>query len=135
MKKNELAVATKNQVVANVEKDNRMLSLSEVHVALQKATEGSRCKVFTDQKYYSGIGVKANGFSVNVKKTKYNIYCSDQAFEAVSGLKVKDCTFTKNGNSADRTRPNSIECKNTESLLVMVKAVLSSVYIPATDTN
>lgn len=129
MKNTEVAVVTKATAVAkNSEKKNAsMLTLQEVHVALQKATEGSNFKVYTDSKFYTGIGVKCNGFSVNVKKTKYNIYCSDEAFSVVSAMKLAGCVYTENGNSSDRTRPNSIECKDTSSLKKMIEAVIKQV--------
>lgn len=129
-------VATKAQkAVANSEKQNQVLSLAEATVMVQKAIIGSKCKAFTDSKYYVGFGVKANGFSVNVKKTKYNVYCNDANLEVVEGLKLEGITITRNGNSSDKTRPNAIETKSTEALEAMIKAVLSSVYTVAVDAN
>lgn len=125
----------KKNVVANAEKQNQILSLNEVHVELQKAVAGSKCKVFTDSKFYTGFGVKANGFSVNVKKTKYNIYCSDSNYEVLASKEYADTVFTKDGNSADKTRPNSIECKSTEALKAMIAAVLEANYLKTAEAK
>lgn len=137
-KNTEVAVVEQAQVVAvnnSAKKDQPILTLVDTHTMLQKAVEGSKCKVFTDSKFYTGFGVKCNGFSINVKKTKYNVFCNDTAFGICEALKLDGCEYTKGGNSADHTRPNAIECKSTASLMAMVKAVMDQVYRLSTDTN
>lgn len=125
---NEVATATVNN-----DKVNTMLSLVDTTTAIQKAVIGTKCKVFTDSKFYVGFGIKCNGFSVNVKKTKYNVYCNDTTANVVDG--VNGVTVVRNGNATDKTRPHYIELKSTDLLMKCVNAVLDNVYRVATDTN
>lgn len=122
-------------LVSNSDKYNKMLSLIEVQTLLQTLTIGTKCKVFKDSKNYAGIGIKCNAFSVNVKKTKYNVYCNDTCFDILCTGSFTGVTFNRNGNAGDHTRPHYIECKNTGALVDMVQIILKSVYMVATDTN
>ena len=131
-------MAKKTTAVANSEKKDIMLSHSELLEMVQLATVGCQCKVFTDNANYVGVGKKANGFSVNVKKTKYNVFCNDDNYSMlVESKQFTDCTFTKNGNSSDKTRPHAIEVKATDSLKAMLSMVLHQFYNVdvAKDTN
>ena len=81
---------------------------------------------FTDHKLYVGCGTKSNTFSVNAKKTKYNIYCNDDNFSLISALNFNNTKCVKNGNSTDTTRPNYIECTSTNELKTMLNTILQN---------
>ena len=109
---------------ANSEKSDKRFTVNELLIYMQKEAVGHQCKVFTDNSFYVGVGKKCNGFSVNAKKTKYNIYCNTDNFELLKKEGIEGCTFTENGNSTDKTRPNYIECKSTEALKKLISLVL-----------
>lgn len=133
--KNEIITSNKSTKI-NANKTNQtILSLIECTEMIQKLLIGTKCKSFTDNKFYVGFGTKCNGFSVNVKKTKYNIYCNDTNYNILNTLKLDGVTLIKNGNSTDKTRPNYIECKSTDSLKLMINTILNSIYKVATDNN
>lgn len=124
------ALATTNNAKTNA---NVMLSLNDVTTAIQKSVVGSKCKVFTDSKFYAGFGVTCNGFSVNVKKSKYNVYCNDtnaKLLENIDGV-----TVIRDGNSTDKVRPHFIELKSTELLMKCINTILDGAYRVATDTK
>lgn len=121
---------------ANTTKTNKaLLTLSEMTELIQTSVVGTKCKTFTDSTNYIGFGVKANGFSVNVKKTKYNIYCNDANFDLLAEGRYAGCEFTKGGNSVDKTRPNYILCTSTEAVKKMIAKVIESQYKVAADAN
>ena len=128
----ELEVIDNNAKVDTTATDV-MISLVDMTTAIQTAIVGTKCKTFTDSKFYVGFGVKCNGFSVNVKKTKYNVYCNDTVATVLDT--VDGVTVVRNGNSTDKTRPHYVEFKSTALLLQCVNAVLDKVYRVATDTN
>ena len=107
----------------NNEKTNKILSLDEVTKLFVECNVKPK---FTDHKLYVGCGTKSNTFSVNAKKTKYNIYCDDDNFSLINALKLKNIKCVKNGNSTDTVRPNYIECKSTTELKTMLKTVLQN---------
>lgn len=125
--KNEVAtVNTTTEVVTvtpNNEKTNKVLSLDEVKKLF---IECGITPKYTDNTNYIGCGTKSNTFSVNVKKTKYNIYCNNDNFTLVNALKLKNTLCVENGNSVDKTRPNYIECKSTDELKKMLQIVLKN---------
>lgn len=77
---------------------------------------------FTDNSHYVGCGTRANVFSVNALKTKYNIYCNDTVFDGVNGT-VDGCEYIANGNSNDKTRNNMIIATTTDQLKQLIKTV------------
>lgn len=81
---------------------------------------------FTDNSHYVGCGTRANVFSVNSLKKQYNVYCSNDVFKLFDGKKYNDCEFTANGNSTDKTRPNTIIVKSTETLKQLLAVVLEN---------
>ena len=123
--KNEIATVNTTNAIAttNNEKTNKILSLDEVTKLFVDCNVKPK---FTDHKLYVGCGTKSNTFSVNAKKTKYNIYCNDDNFSLINALKLKNVKCVKNGNSTDTTRPNYIECKSTNELKTMLKTVLQN---------
>ena len=123
---NEIAtVNTTNEIATtnNSEKTNKILSLDEVTKLFVECNVKPK---FTDHKLYVGCGTKSNTFSVNAKKTKYNIYCNDDNFSLINALKLKNVKCVKNGNSTDTVRPNYIECKSTDELKKMLQVVLKN---------
>lgn len=79
---------------------------------------------YTDNSHYVGCGTRANVFSVNALKTRYNIYCSTDIFELFDEAEFKESEFTKDGNKVDKTRPNLIVCKTTAQLKALLSKVL-----------
>lgn len=123
---NEIATVnnTTNEIATtNNEKTNKILSLNEVELLFVECNVKPK---FTDHKLYVGCGTKSNTFSVNAKKTKYNIYCNDDNFSLINALKLKNVKCVKNGNSTDTTRPHYIECNSTNDLKTMLKTVLQN---------
>lgn len=124
---NTNAIATINNdvtsVTPNAKKVNNVLTLDEVKKLFVAC--GITPK-YTDSINYVGCGTRCNSFSVNVKKTKYNIYCSDTEYDIVSKLKLSDTIFISGGNKVDKTRPNYIECKSTDSLKKMLQVILKN---------
>lgn len=115
--KNEVATVTNNK------KQNEILALDEVKKLF---VECGITPKYTDNTNYIGCGTNCNSFSVNVKKSKYNIYCGDTQFDEVNTLTLKNTTFIKNGNKVDKTRPNYIECKSTNELKKMLQTILKN---------
>ena len=124
---NENAIATTNNenaiATTNNEKTNKILSLDEV---TKLFVECGITPKFTDHKLYVGCGTKSNTFSVNAKKTKYNIYCNDDNYALISALNCNNTKCVKNGNSTDTTRPHYIECTSTAVLKKMLQVVLQN---------
>ena len=119
---------TKNKTNAiatteNNEKTNKILSLNEVELLFVECNVKPK---FTDHKLYVGCGTKSNTFSVNAKKTKYNIYCNDDNFSLISALNFNNTKCVKNGNSTDTTRPHYIECTSTNELKTMLTTILQN---------
>ena len=102
---------------------NEILTVSQVNELFVK---NNLLPKFTDTTHYVGCGTRANVFSVNALKTKYNIYCSNDVFDVLSKSKYDDVECIANGNSSDKTRPNTIECKSTQSLEKLIKSVVKS---------
>lgn len=133
MKKNELVVAETKAVAtvetkqlpakANAKKENKVLDLGGVKAVF---TEVGITPKYSDSVNYVGCGTRANTFSVNVKKTKYNVFCGNEEFAWVQASGIKDCTMVANGNSVDKTRPNYIEVKDTKVLKELLKVILSN---------
>ena len=122
MKKNEVVVAnTKAVAKVNTEKENKVLDLVGVKAVF---TEVGITPKYTDSTNYVGCGTRANTFSVNIKKTKYNVFCGNEEFDWVKASGIKDCNMVANGNSVDKTRPNYIEVKDTEVLKSLLKVNL-----------
>ena len=85
---NENAIAT----IENNEKTNKILSLDEVTKLFVECNVKPK---FTDHKLYVGCGTKSNTFSVNAKKTKYNIYCDDDNYALISALNFNNTKCIK----------------------------------------
>lgn len=79
---------------------------------------------YTDNSHYVGCGTRANVFSVNSLKTRYNVYCSTDIFELFDEAEFKGVEFTKDGNKVDKTRPNVIVCKTKAQLTALLSKVL-----------
>lgn len=76
---------------------------------------------YSDGSHYVGCGTNKNIFSVNALKTRYNVYCSDEAFDLFT--KKKGLNPIKDGNKVDKTRNNLIEVESTEILKEMLAVV------------
>ena len=78
---------------------------------------------YTDSTHYVGCGTRANTFSVNALKTKYNIYVGDDMFSVLNKNKVDTVEYIENGNATDKTRNNMIIVKSTETLKKLLNIV------------
>ena len=122
-------VATTNTAVAvNSAKANVKPSEIVANIAELKAVFVG-CGVlpkYTDNSHYVGCGTKANTFSVNLLKTRYNVYCSNDTFAVISEAKLKDVECIAGANSSDKTRPNTITIKSTAQLKKALALILKS---------
>jgi hypothetical protein len=115
-------MSTKNNQKTN-ETVNAILTTSELKKLF---TENGILPKYSDNSHYVGCGTRANVFSVNSLKKQYNVYCSNDIFKLFDGKKYNDCEFTANGNSTDKTRPNTIIVKSTDTLKKLLAVVLEN---------
>lgn len=125
---NTTAIATVKPIATkpNASKTNKtdvVASIDELKKVFSKC--GVLAK-YTDNAHYVGCGTKCNSFSVNLLKTQYNVYCNDTNFDIVNNAKLSDVKCTKNANSSDKTRPNTITVKSTKTLESVLKLILAS---------
>lgn len=106
---------------ANADKQNQTFTLKVVNDLMAK---NNIIPKYSDSQNYVGCGVKSNTFSVNVKKSQFNIFCDSVAFEQCS--KVKGVEAIKDGNSADKVRPHKIIAKSIEELEALIKVVATN---------
>lgn len=118
-----MSKSTKTNATKTNKTVNEMLTVSQVSELFVK---NNLLPKFTDTTHYVGCGTRANVFSVNALKTKYNIYCSNDIFDVLSKSTYDDVECIANGNSSDKTRPHTIECKSTQSLEKLIKSVVKS---------
>lgn len=111
---------------SNETKVNNIFSANTIDSVKSLFIECGVLPKYTDSTHYVGCGTRANVFSVNVLKTQYNVYCSDETFKLFDSKKYNDCEFTENGNSTDKTRPNTIICKSTDTLKKLLAIVLEN---------
>lgn len=78
---------------------------------------------YTDSAHYVGCGTRANTFSVNALKTKYNIYVGDDMFTVLNKNKIDAVEYIENGNATDKTRNNMIVATTTETLKKLLNIV------------
>lgn len=111
-------VAEKIVEKKNEEKVN-LLSIEEVTKMYSEA--GISCKNPNAKGNYR---IMKGGSSLNIKPTKgYYIYSNndDYAQIASSGFKANDLVVEEGTNAQDKTRPNTIICKTTETLKELLK--------------
>lgn len=124
--KTATAKTTEKTVVtatANNEKVNNILNIDEVKKLF---VECNVLPKYTDKVHYVGCGVRSNVCSVNVLKTKYNIYCDDIVFDTLNNNRINDCIYTANGNINDKNRPNTIEVNTTDNLKKLLTTVANN---------
>lgn len=134
--KNELMTVTnKNEIVTVNETKTKVANASKTNKTDIVTTIDDLKKVFakcgilakyTDNSHYVGCGTKCNGFSVNLLKTQYNVYCNDVNFDIVNGAKINGVICTKNANASDKTRPHTVIVKSTKTLETILKMVLAN---------
>lgn len=121
---NTKAINKEEKVMKNSAKKNQtveeILSISELRGAF---IEAGIVPKFCDNKHYVGCGVRANVFSVNALKTRYNVYCSDEVFGFLQGHGIDNAEFIEDGNKQDKTRNNLVEVTTTKSLKEMLGVV------------
>lgn len=114
---------TTTATATNTEKTNVILSVVELKSLFVECNVTPK---YTDSTHYVGCGVRANTFSVNALKTQYNVYCDDDNFKLFDTSLFNDCEFTANGNATDKTRPNTIIVKSTETLKKLLSIVVAN---------
>lgn len=118
--KQEVKVEETKEVkaVANSNKLN-LVSIEEITAMYSEA--GIVCKNPNAKGAYR---IMKGGSSLNIKPVKgYYIYSSndDLALIQESGLKNEDLVVEQGTNAQDKTRPNTIICKTTETLKALLK--------------
>ena len=130
------ATATANTTAtANNAKIDTILSVTDLKSLF---IECNIVPKFTDSVHYVGCGTRANTFSVNALKTQYNVYCDDENYKLFDTSLFTDCNFTANGNATDKTRPNTIIVKSTDTLKKLLSIVLehnAKIALTATATK
>jgi hypothetical protein len=106
---------TKKPETKNTEKKNATVTIQEV----EQLYAAAGIKVYNPQckGNYRIMGTK-KGSSLNLQKTKYIIFSTNDDFAAVEAVqgKYKDLVLVKDGNSQDKSRPNKVEFSAIETL-------------------
>ena len=119
---NTTAIETK--VVSNSEKTNvkfDRVTLMKLYVAC-----GANCTHDTAQ--YGSLDNGSNNtiiFSPNYKKTRFNIYCSENVFNTLKTLKLTDTVFDGQTNTSSKTIPYTILCKSVDDMKTMVQKLVN----------
>lgn len=110
---------TKPAAVKNTEKKNTTISIEEVEKLYTAA--GIRVANPGVKGNYRIMGSK-KGSSLNLQKTKYIIFSTDDDYAAVEAVKGKyqDLVLEKGGNSQDKSRPNRVEFTAVETLKALL---------------
>jgi hypothetical protein len=110
---------TKPATVKNTEKKNTTISIEEVEKLYTAA--GIRIANPGVKGNYRIMGSK-KGSSLNLQKTKYIIFSTDDDYAAVEAVKGKyqDLVLEKGGNSQDKSRPNRVEFTAVETLKALL---------------
>lgn len=104
----------------NAEKKNVTVDMKEMMNLLQEAG----IKVYNpDGKGNYRIFGSKKGSSLNLQKAKYIIFSTDDDYAAVEGVKDKysDLVLGKGTNSQDKSRPNSVEFTELNTLKAVLK--------------
>jgi len=115
---NAVTTTNNNEVMNTVEVEKVVATINELHDIFVD------CNVipkFTDNKNYVGTTSK---FSVNLKKSKYNIFMKSSDYELILD-KIGDCdgiTYNENTNNS-KVRPWFIEVTNTTVLRDILKLI------------
>ena len=117
------ATAIETKVVSNSEKTNvkfDRVTLMKLYVAC-----GANCTHDTAQ--YGSLDNGSNNtiiFSPNYKKTRFNIYCSENVFNTLKTLKLTDTVFDGNTNTSSKTIPFTILCKSVDDMKTMIQKLV-----------
>ena len=118
------ATAIETKVVSNSEKTNvkfDRVTLMKLYVAC-----GANCTHDTAQ--YGSLDNGSNNtiiFSPNYKKTRFNIYCSENVFNTLKTLKLTDTVFDGQTNTSSKTIPYTILCKSVDDMKTMVQKLVN----------
>lgn len=118
------ATAIETKVVSNSEKTNVKFdrtTLMKLYVAC-----GANCTHDTAQ--YGSLDNGSNNtiiFSPNYKKTRFNIYCSENVFNTLKTLKLTDTVFDGETNTSSKTIPYTILCKSVDDMKTMVQKLVN----------
>ena len=117
------ATAIETKVVSNSEKTNVKFdrtTLMKLYVSC-----GANCTHDTAQ--YGSLDNGSNNtiiFSPNYKKTRFNIYCSENVFNTLKTLKLTDTVFDGETNTSSKTIPFTILCKSVDDMKKMIKKLV-----------
>lgn len=110
--------ATANNEKTNVKFDRN--TLMKLYVSC-----GANCTHDTAQ--YGSLDNGSNNtiiFSPNYKKTRFNIYCSENVFNTLKTLKLTDTVFDGETNTSSKTIPFTILCKSVDDMKTMIKKLV-----------
>lgn len=118
------ATAIETKVTSNSEKTNVKFdrtTLMKLYVSC-----GANCTHDTAQ--YGSLDNGSNNtiiFSPNYKKTRFNIYCSENVFNTLKTLKLTDTVFDGETNTSSKTIPYTILCKSVDDMKTMVQKLVN----------
>ena len=117
------ATAIETKVVANSEKNN--VKFDRVTLMKLYVSCGANCTHNTAQ--YGSLDNGSNNtiiFSPTYKKTRFNIYCSENVFNTLKTLKLTDTVFDGETNTSSKTIPYTILCKSVDDMKTMIKKLV-----------
>lgn len=130
-------------VTANTEKQNTVLSFTDIEKTVATLCIGSKCSYTKYNDNKNGyIGVKygnKNVFSMfglkneNATDKQRKVGCTDTIFKYLKTVYTDNVQYTENGNSNDKTRNNLIET-TLETVLKMYQSVITHLST-ATETK
>ena len=128
---NTTAIATV-ETTANVVATTATANNEKINVKFDRATLmklyvacGANCTHDTAQ--YGSLDNGSNNtiiFSPNYKKTRFNIYCSENVFNTLKTLKLTDTVFDGETNTSSKTIPFTILCKSVDDMKIMIKKLV-----------
>jgi hypothetical protein len=126
-KKEKVMKEKKTETKKVAPKENKTKENKKVTVTMTEVMEmlnEAGIKVYNPQAKgnYRIFGSK-KGSSLNLQKAKYIIFSTDTDYEAVEGVKDKysDLVLGKGANSQDKSRPNSVEFTELNTLKAVLK--------------
>ena len=133
MKKTNAIETVNTTAIATTETTTAVANSKKVNATFDRATLlsiyakcGANCT--HDTREYSSLDNGTNNtivFSPNYKKTKFNIYCSENVFNTLKTLRLTDTVFDGNTNTNSRTIPYTIFCKSVDDMKKMVEKLVT----------
>lgn len=118
--------STANATKSNATKSNTVFDSTTVNAIYVKC--GANCT--HNVREYASLDNGHNNtivFSPNFKKSKYNIFCTESVYTALSTVtNYENTDFIGKVNTASRTIPYTIECRSNNDFETMVKTLITN---------